>query len=194
MTDRNQIDAFNQHLDVLLGGGEPDLSTLPEDDRQAIYLASCLADLDLSAQSAQRYSLRRNLLLDGRVRPNPSPGLARRLSFHSSPTLLIAFPSATLLLILVFVLGWSFTNLGRLPASSDPVSATAFAIPGTMVESGLPPKAENHAVQSFAPQPLPTPIAPTHFIEYTPSTVGPERTPPLNSRQVNPVGVTRSGP
>jgi hypothetical protein len=194
MTDRKHIEAFNQHLDALLSGDEPDLNTLPEADLQAIHIASRLADIDLSPQSKQRYPLRRTLLHDHRLRTNTSAGWACRLSIKPSPAMLLAFPGATLLFVLVFVLGWTFTNLGRLPASADTVSATAFAIPGTSIESASPPLADDPAAQAFAPQPLPTPSAPRQFIEYTPSTTGPGRTPLLSSRQASPVGVTRVSP
>jgi hypothetical protein len=194
MTEIKQIEAFNQSLDAFLRGDGPDLSELPEDDRQAIYIATRLADIDLSPQSKQRYELRRKLSQDERRRAKTALGLARRLSSHSSPALLVAFPSATLLFVLAFVLSWAFTNLGRLPAYKDSVSATAFAIPGTSIESGLPPSAGDREAQAFAPQPLPTPIAPHQFIEYTPSTAGPDGTPPLTSQWSSQIGVTRVSP
>ena len=194
MNDRKRIEAFNQHLDALLSGDAPDLSSLPEDDRQSIRVAARLADIDLSPQSEQRYTLRRKLLHNDRLQVKTTPSLARRLSFHPSPALLIAFPSAILLFVLTFVLGWTFTNLGRFSAPGDTVSATAFAIPGTSFESSLPPSADDSTAQAFAPQPLPTPIAPRQFIQYTPSTVGPNRTQPLISLPVSPAGFTQASP
>lgn len=194
MTDRKQIETFHRHLDALLSGSEPDLSGLPENDRQALHLAARLADIDLSPQSVRRYRLRRKFLQIDRRPFNTTPGLAQRLSFHPSPALLIAFPGATLLFVLAFVLGWTFTNLGHLSAFDDPVTATAFAIPGASIESGLPPLADVPAAQAFAPQPLPTPIAPPQAVKYTPSTLGPNRTQPLTSRRSIPAGVTQASP
>jgi hypothetical protein len=194
MTDHRQIQAFNQQLDDLLSGAEPDLSTLTEDDRQAIRIAARLVDIDLSPQSTQRYNVRRKLLQDQRLRPKITAGMARCLSIRPSAALLIAFPSATLLFVLVFVLGWTFTNLGRQSGSSDPVAATAFAISGTSAESGLPPSVNRPSPQAFAPQPLPTPIAPRQSITYTPATLGPIRTLPINSQQTGPAGDVQASP
>ena len=194
MTGRKQIDTFHRHLDALLNGSEPDLSGLPENDRQALHLAARLADIDLSPQSVRRYRLRRKFLQEARLPFITTPGLTQRLSFHPSPALLIAFPGATLLFVIAFVLGWTFTHLGRLSVSGDPVSATAFAIPGTSIESGLPPLADIPAAQAFAPQPLPTPIAPPQAVKYTPSTVSPNQTQPLTSRRFIPAGVTQASP
>ena len=194
MSHPKQIEAFNHHLDAMLCGDETDLNSASENDRQALEIASRLAALDLSAQSKQRYAFRRKLFQGTRLRTKAPPRLGWPQWFRPSPALVIAIPGATLLFVLVFVLGWTFTNLGRLPDSVDPVSATAFAIPGTSIESSLPPVADQGAAQAFAPQPLPTPIAPRQSTVYTLSTVGPDQTPPRAPWRTSPINHTRLSP
>jgi hypothetical protein len=194
MTPGKQSEAFNHHLDRLLHGDETDPDNLPEDDRQALGIARRLAALDLSAQSEVRYSLRRRLAQNARLRSQPGPRTGRNPALRPLVALTMALPGATLLFVLAFVLGWTFTNLGRLPASSGLASATAFAMPGTALESSLPPAENSLSVQTFAPQPLPTPIAPPQAAVYAPSTFSPDRTPSQTSPRTGSITLTGVSP
>ena len=160
VAQRKQTETFDRHLDALLQGDETSPDDLQAAERQALEIARRLAVLDLSGQSEVRYTLRRRLAQNARLRIHPRRGPDRNLALRPLVALTMALPGATLLFVLVFVLGWTFTNLGRLPASSGLVSATAFAMPGLALESGLPPAENSFTVQAFVPQPLPTPIAP----------------------------------
>jgi hypothetical protein len=194
MAQRKQIETFNRHLDVLLQGGETDPDDLQAADQQALGIARCLAVLDLSAQSEVRYSLRRRLAQNARLRTHPRRGPGWNLALRPLAALTMALPGATLLFVLVFVLGWTFTNLGRLPASSGLVSATAFAMPETTLESGLPPVEDSPTFQAFVPQPLPTPIAPPQSTTYASSTFGPYQTPSQTSPRTGSIALTRASP
>ena len=194
MSHRKQIEAFNRHLDALLRSDEDDPGTLQEADLQALEIARRLAALDLSAQSKQRYTLRRKLAQNVRLCTQASSRRNLRLRLQPPSALSMALPGATLLFVLVFVLGWTFANLGRLPASGDLVSATAYALPGAAIESGLPPQVDSHVAQAFAPQPLPTPIAPRQLTTHAPSTSDPNQTPSQTSPRSDSIDLTRVNP
>lgn len=186
------MDAFNRHLEALLHGDEIDPDDLPEADRQALGIAHRLAGLDLSAQSQLRRSLRRRLAQNARLRPQPWPG--QNTALPPAAALTLALPGAALLFVLVFVLGWTLANLGGSPAFGGLASATAYALPGAALESGLPPAENSPAVQAFAPQPLPTPMAPQHSTTGAPSTFSPDQTPSQTSPRSGSINFTRESP
>ena len=194
MTQRKQIEVFNHHLDTLLHGDEASPESLPDVERQALGIARHLAALDLSAQSKVRYPLRRQLAQNARLRSQKTLGHVQIRSLQPSAALAIALPSATLLFVLVFVLGWTFTNLSLSPASGGLVSTTASAMPGAVIESSLPPGENNPVLQAYAPQPLPTPIAPRQSSTYAPSTFSPDQTPSQTSPRAGLIGLTQVSP
>ena len=73
-------------------------------------------------------------------------------------------------------------------------SATAFAMPGAALESSLPPAENSLTVQSFVPQPLPTPIAPAQAVVPAPSTFSPDRTPSQTLPRTGSITLTRVSP
>ena len=194
MSQRKKIEAFNRYLDELLLGDETDPSALPEADQQLLGIARRLAALDLSAQSKQRFSLRRKLAQNAHLRNHVWARASWRPSISLQATWAIGLPSATLLFVLVFVLGWTLANLGRPPASGDLVTATALAIPGSSIESELPPLGKHSSEQAFVPQPLPTPIAPRQSTTQRPTTAGPDQTPQLTSWRTGRTGDIRVNP
>lgn len=194
MSQPERIEVFNHHLDELLSGAEPDPNALPDTDLQALEIANRLAALDLSVESKQRYALRRKLIVSARQPNRPSIWRPWRLPLKPAAALAIAVPGATLLFVWIFVLGWTFTNLGRPPASNGQVSATAFAISRTSIESGLPPLTDDRTAQAFVPQPLPTPIAPRQLTTNTPPAENVNQVPLLTSQRTNPLGVTHVTP
>lgn len=194
MNHRKQIETFNYHLEAWLHDDKANPRELEDTDLQALEIACRLAALDLSTQSKRRFPLRRKLTQKARLCTQTLTRLNGSPSVQSPATLVIALPGATLLFVLVFVLGWTFANLGRLPASSALVSATAFAQPGTSIESGLPPQDQSFTVQTFSPQPLPTPIAPRQSDTLATSTSGPNQTPSQTSPRAGPIILTQVKP
>jgi hypothetical protein len=194
MTQRKQIESFNHHLDALLHGDKTDSAALPEADQQSLDIARRLAALDLSAQSALRHSLRRKLAQNARLVPSARQGYRRKSLLQPAAALTLALPGATLLFVLVFVLGWTFTSLSRMPASGGPVSATAFALPGVAIQPGLLPDENSPDVQAFAPKPLPTPIAPPQTTTDAPTTFSPDLTPSQTSLRTGSIHPTRVSP